>query len=330
MAKYSSSQFAVFLVDGYTLLGAKVKSVTEKITNKIQGATHGLGDKWDESSATGLLAATLTQTGAFFDDATAGMHEAFKAVTQVVRLVVYAMGGNVIGQPFVGLQGAYEGAYDVLMKIGALTQADAEYAVSGQVDRGVIVQDWVAKAANWNTKTDGQSVDATLSPGQPPIPITSNSIANPTVVTTPVPHGLQTNDVVLISGVITSTPAINGQQTVTRISATQFSIPVNVTVAGTGGQFLRASSNNGGVGYLAVSDFTGFTGVVIKIRSSADDVTYADLIVFATVTAPPPDASAAQRVTVAGVIARYLSVSGTVTGAGSIRPFAGFRRNSPQ
>lgn len=330
MAKYSSSSFSVFLVDGFNLLGAKVKGVTEKITNKIQAATHGLGDKWDESSATGLQAATLTQTGAFFDDATAGMHVAFKDLVQTVRILVYALAGNVIGQPFVGVQGVYEGAYSLLTKIGALTNADAEYAVSGQVDRGVIVQDWVAKTANWNTKTDGQSVDHALSAGQTAIPITSNSIANPTVVTTPVPHKLTTGDVVFISGVLTSSPAINGSQVVTVLSPTTFSVPVNVTVAGTGGQFVRASSNNGGVAYLAVSDFTGFTGVVVKIRSSADDTTYADLVTFATVTAPPPDPSAAQRVAVAGVIPRYLSISGTVTGTGSIRPFAGFRRNAPQ
>jgi hypothetical protein len=330
MAKYSSSKFAILLVDGYSLLGAKVKGLTEKTTNKIQSATHGLGDLWEESSPTGLLAATVTQTGAFFDDATAGMHEAFKALTQVVRLLVYAVAGNVIGQPFVGAQGVYEGAYSLLTKIGALTNADAEYVVSGQVDRGTIIQDWVAKIANWNTKTDGFPVDHTLSPTNQAIPITSNTIANPTVVTTPVPHKLTTGDVVLISGVITSTPAINGQQSVTVISPTTFSVPVNVTVAGTGGQFVRASSNNGGVAYLEVSDFTGVTAVVVKVRSSPDDITYTDLVTFTTVVGPPPDATAAQRVTIAGVIPRYLSVSGTLTGAGSVKPFVGFKRNAPQ
>jgi hypothetical protein len=330
MAKYSSAKAKILLVDGFNLLGAKPKGLTDKITNKTQAGTHGLGDDWEESSATGLLAATVTQTGAFFDDATAGMHEAFKAATQVVRLLVYALFGNVIGQPFVGVQGVYQGAYSLLTKIGALTNADAEYVVSGQVDRGTLIQDWVAKIANWNTKTDGFPVDHTLSPTNQAIPITSNSIANPTVVTCPVPHKLTTGDVVLISGVITSSPAINGQQTVTVIDALHFSVPVNVTVAGTGGQFVRASSNNGGVAYLAVSAFTGFTAVTVKVRSSADDTTYADLVTFAPVTAPPPDVTAAQRVTVAGTIARYLSVSGTVTGAGSIQPVVGFKRNAPQ
>lgn len=330
MAKYSSATFSVFLVDGYSLLSAKVQTVSEKVTNVVQANTHGLGDRWEESSATGLRKATLTQAGAFFNDAVAGFHEAFSAVTTVSRLLVYAMAGNVIGQAFTGLQGVYEGAYSVIAKMAGLTMADAEYVVAGQIDRGVIVQDWVAKTANWNTKTDGASVDHTLSPTNQAIPITSNSIAAATVVTTPVPHKLTTGDVIVVSGVVTSTPTINGSQTVTVLSPTTFSVPITVTVAGTGGSFVRASSNNGGVGYLLVSALTGFTAVAVNIRHSADDTTYADLVTFAPVTAPPPDASAAQRVTVAGVIGRYLSVSGTVTGAGSITPFAGFKRNAPQ
>lgn len=330
MAKYSSAQFSILLVDGYNLLSASVQSISHKVTNVIQAKTHGLGDKWDASSATGLLKGELTQAGAFFEDTPSGLHDALKAVTQAVRLLVFTWGGNTIGAAFTGFSGIYEGAYSVIAKVAGLTMADAEYAVSGQVDRGTIVQDWVAKTANWNTKTDGASVDHTLSPANLAIPITSNSIANPTVVTTPVAHHLTTGDVVLISGVATSSPTINGQQTVTVISPTTFSVPVNVTVAGTGGQFVRSSTNNGGVGYLLVSAFSGFTAVTVKIRSSADDTTYADLVTFSPVLGPPPDATAAQRVTVAGTIARYLSVTGTVTGSGSIQPFAGFKRNAPQ
>lgn len=330
MSKYSSAKFKVFLVDGYSLLGAKPKGVTHKVTNIVQAATHGLGDDWEESSATGSRKADLSQAGAYFDDATAGMHDAFKAITNATRILVFALAGNTIGKLFVGLQGVYEGSYTVLAKMAGLALADAEHVVSGQVDRGVIVQDWVAKTVDWNTKTDGFSVDYTLDPENVATPITSNTLANPTIVTTPVPHKLTTGDVILISGVITSTPTINGQLAATVIDATHFSLPVNVTIAGTGGSFVRASTNNGGVGYQQVSDFTGFSGFVGKIRHSADDITYADLITFANVTAPPPDASAAQRLTVSGVVNRYLSFNGDVTGAGSIKPFVGFKRNAPQ
>jgi hypothetical protein len=86
-----------------------------------------------------------------------------------------------------------------------------------------------------------------------------------------------------------------------------------------------ASSPDGGVGYQHVSAMTGFTGFVGKIRDSADDLTYADLITFANV----PDINnqnKAQRIEVAGTVDRYLAYDGNVTGVGSITPFAGFAR----
>ncbi len=69
--------------------------------------------------------------------------------------------------------------------------------------------------------------------------IVSNSIANPTVVTTARAHGLQTGDVIFFTASTTSSPAltVTPQQVVTRISDTTFSVPVNVTVAGTAGAY---------------------------------------------------------------------------------------------
>lgn len=67
------------------------------------------------------------------------------------------------------------------------------------------------------------------------IAITSNTLANPTVVTTTTPHGFVTGNVVTISGVITSAPTINSTYTVTVTGASTFTVPVNVTTAGTGG-----------------------------------------------------------------------------------------------
>ena len=68
----------------------------------------------------------------------------------------------------------------------------------------------------------------------PALTITSNTAANPTVVTTSTPHGLTTGAVVNISG-SNSTPSIDGSFPVTVLSPTTFSIPVNVTAAGTAG-----------------------------------------------------------------------------------------------
>lgn len=74
------------------------------------------------------------------------------------------------------------------------------------------------------------------------VAITSNTLANPTVVTTTTPHGLVTGNVITISGVITSAPTINGTFTVTVTGASTFTIPVNVTTAGTGGSLIPSVS----------------------------------------------------------------------------------------
>lgn len=75
----------------------------------------------------------------------------------------------------------------------------------------------------------------------PPLPekqfITSNSVANPTVITTPTPHGRSTGDIIQVFD-SNSTPSIDGQQEITVLSPTTFSVPVNVTVAGTSGYFI--------------------------------------------------------------------------------------------
>jgi hypothetical protein len=67
------------------------------------------------------------------------------------------------------------------------------------------------------------------------VAITSSSIADPTVITTGASHLLTTGDVITISGHTGSTPAIAGAYGVTVLTATTFTIPVAVTVGGTGG-----------------------------------------------------------------------------------------------
>ncbi len=66
--------------------------------------------------------------------------------------------------------------------------------------------------------------------------ITSSSVANPTVVTTSSAHNLTTGDYIEILNHTGSTPSLNGYQgPVTVLTSTTFSIPVNVTVGGSGG-----------------------------------------------------------------------------------------------
>jgi hypothetical protein len=66
--------------------------------------------------------------------------------------------------------------------------------------------------------------------------ITSSSVANPTVITTAAAHNLTTGDYVEIVGHTGSTPSLIGYNgPVTVLTSTTFSLPVNVTVGGSGG-----------------------------------------------------------------------------------------------
>lgn len=324
--KQASSNFAVFLVDGYNVLAAKVKQVSWKKSIPLE-KTDGLGDSWDEFSPTGVQAATIKQTGAFFDTATNSIHDTFKAAALTVRLLCFAPAGNDIGSIFIGAQGAYTQTYDVASDSQKLTKASAEYAIAGSLDEGVIVQSHTSKTVDWNTKTDGTVVDYAADPTQTVVAIASATKASPCVVTTSRPHNLTTGHIILTSGNTLSGPSIDSEQTVTVLSTTTFSIAVNTsasTGAGTGGSFVRCNSLNGGAGQQAISYFSGLTGFVGKIRHSTDNSTYSDLITFTNVTSGP----AAERLSVSGTVHRYLCFDGDVTGTGSIKPFVGFKRNA--
>jgi hypothetical protein len=66
--------------------------------------------------------------------------------------------------------------------------------------------------------------------------ISGNTVANPTVITS-TNHGLSNGDTVYITG-SNSTPTIDGQRTVTVTGTNTFTVPVNVTTAGTTGEWL--------------------------------------------------------------------------------------------
>jgi len=320
MAMYGSNSIGFFLASGYNLLASKLQGIAEKVA-AAQTRTDGLGDAWAEHTPTGMKESTLSQDGAFYDAGTNLAHEAHRTPpTTASRVVCLAFEGNTMGKRFIGWSGAMTTAYEVLANLGNLTKANATYTISGNRDEGIILQPLETKTGDWNTESS--DVDYTADPGQRVVPITSNSIANPSVVTTPIPHGLTTGDIILISGVASSSPTINGERTVTVTSTTTFTVPVNVTVGGTGGSFVKANSTGGGMAYQQVTAFSGFTGFVGKIRDSADGVTYADLATFANVTSAP----SAEAVTVAGTVDRYLAYDGNVTGSGSITVFGGFAR----
>ena len=65
--------------------------------------------------------------------------------------------------------------------------------------------------------------------------ITDSSVADPSVITVASTADMTTGQTVNISGHVGSTPDINGDHVITKIDGTTFSIPVDVTVGGTGG-----------------------------------------------------------------------------------------------
>jgi hypothetical protein len=74
--------------------------------------------------------------------------------------------------------------------------------------------------------------------------IVSSSVATSTVITTTLPHGLSTGMTASIVGHSGSTPSLNNSYVVTVTGASTFTVPVNVTVAGTGGGFTLTSWQN--------------------------------------------------------------------------------------
>jgi len=76
----------------------------------------------------------------------------------------------------------------------------------------------------------------------PAVAIATSSVANPTVITTTIPHGLVSGDTVTIAGHTGSTPAVAGALVATVLSALSFSVPVAVTIAGTGGTVTRTAA----------------------------------------------------------------------------------------
>jgi hypothetical protein len=71
----------------------------------------------------------------------------------------------------------------------------------------------------------------------------------------------------------------------------------------------------GGAGYLQVTALTlgGYTNLVVTVRHSTDNITFATLLTFTAVTA----AFSAERVPVAGAVSHHLATSYAFTGSGS-------------
>ncbi len=132
--------------------------------------------------------------------------------------------------------------------VGSYSGAQTNDALiaNGETTRKLVV-DWVVLA---NGATAGE-VYLTNGTNLTNATITANSQANPTVVTCG--KNIPTGQQVTISG-SNSTPSIDGTYTATNVDATKFSIPVNVTVAGTAGTVDILNGETVLDAFLAVND----------------------------------------------------------------------------
>jgi hypothetical protein len=84
------------------------------------------------------------------------------------------------------------------------------------------------------------------------------------------------------------------------------------------------SSSDGGVGYLHVTENDHDDATVIKVQHSVDDLTYVDLVTFASV---PASTTTAERVEVAGTVNQYVRASHAPGGSsGSVTYTLAFAR----
>lgn len=121
--------------------------------------------------------------------------------------------------------------------------------------------------------------------------ITSSSIANPTVITTSANHPFANGDVVNIQGHTGSTPAVSGSYTISNVTATSFTVPVNVTTGGAGGTVGLALPARDAGGAI-----TG-TGVYLGVEVSVVTSTNAP-----TLTVAYTDTTGAARTTATNII----------------------------
>jgi hypothetical protein len=329
-------------VDGYDLTAALVESINRS-SEAVTQQTNPFGSTSEAHTPVGVTKAMLAVGGGYFDEAVDLLHAGIAdsglsdTVAAVARIVCLFNEGHVLGNHFTGYEGAYSQKYEPILANGALTKANVTYQVTGQVDEGVILQPLAAKTVDWDTKST--PVDAADDPVAERVPITGASVEATaiSIITTPDDHHLVTGDVVAIFGMAGGiTPDINDDasgeawegigHTVTVLSPTSFSIPVDVTNDGTGGYLIRVSWAGGGYGYQQVTARTGVTGNIGKVVHSVDGVTWADLVTFADTGS---SAHAMERKATAAVttqVRRYLAWVGDLTTAGSITVFGGFAR----
>lgn len=101
----------------------------------------------------------------------------------------------------------------------------------GELARRAAVSDETVIALENGSSCDPEVTQRLIDALGPPVAITSNSQASPTVITCAT-HTFQTGDTVVLAGIVGANADPNGSRVATRINSTSFSVPVNCGTAG--------------------------------------------------------------------------------------------------
>lgn len=133
-----------------------------------------------------------------------------------------------------------------------------DYIRKGQekLERAVALMNSVTAGGTIPARLEGSTEFGVVAVAEiPAATIVSSSVANPSVLTTSAAHGIPSGYTATISGHTGATPSINGSYVVTSTGANTLTIPVNVTVGGTGGTITAVVAGvNGQLFYNAVND----------------------------------------------------------------------------
>lgn len=151
--------------------------------------------------------------------------------------------GSKLSGDWAALPSTWSALNDQWLKL--VTRSNPFYYTTPEIDLGTDVKmSAIVSAQGTFTSTDITMQTGTSSDGAVTgtVTITSSSVANPTNILTATAHGMVTGNVVRIFGHTGSTPDINGFHTITKVDNTNYTIPINVTVGGTGGssEFFKA------------------------------------------------------------------------------------------
>lgn len=303
-------------VDSYILVGGKdVSPFTFTLSDEQEQEleqSNAIKTNFEASKPIGLARVMIEAAGGFYEDSVGGILDALQAKGQTLQQVAWGNAGWVPGAMCRIINGTYATIFKRIINRSEITKAHAIHKLTGVPMEAVVVNGFTAIVTDPGNSqtTPADQLTNTTAPGGA---ITSSSVANPSTITTPQPHGLITGDDVFIANHAGSTPSINGQRTVTVTGANTFTIPLNVTVGGTGGTFVKVTSTNG-TADLHVTELTldGHTNFTPTLVHSADNSTYVTLQAFDPVTL----VGTTQRKTITGQIRRYAAFSWDFAGAG--------------